>query len=425
MVINRYNNEEVLYHHGILGQKWGVRRYQNEDGSLTSAGKKRYNVEAAKQNVKQIKKALNKANTITQRNELKRDLQIAKKELSDEKIKTKLNSEKVDSKSKHRLKLERKYIEEGFTPKEAEIAAYKRIKTEKILFGIGTATVAAAAAYVAYRHYDKTVDRLIKPDTILQNISTNSNKGVEDAFYASTNRMDNIKYRGLYGKALNNPSGNSVYETKIKTKSALKLASEKSAAESLSSLVNGDAKYKSELTKYLSSVQNMMVTDKQNNVLKKGLESLNKGIVDKNVYTALNLALPVHGYGNSDTVIKTFYEKLKSDGYDAIKDLNDFKYSGYHSSNPLIIFNGKDKASISSIRKLGMSEIDSAYKKGMGDIALKELGPKVALGAASLAAISAGKNKLIERMNNKKVLDYRKHHPETKLSYTEILKLKG
>ena len=31
-----------LYHHGILGQKWGIRRFQNEDGSLTEAGKKRY-----------------------------------------------------------------------------------------------------------------------------------------------------------------------------------------------------------------------------------------------------------------------------------------------------------------------------------------------------------------------------------------------
>lgn len=32
--------EEYLEHHGVLGQKWGVRRFQNKDGSLTSAGKK-------------------------------------------------------------------------------------------------------------------------------------------------------------------------------------------------------------------------------------------------------------------------------------------------------------------------------------------------------------------------------------------------
>lgn len=33
--------ENELYHHGVKGQKWGVRRYQNKDGSLTYAGKKR------------------------------------------------------------------------------------------------------------------------------------------------------------------------------------------------------------------------------------------------------------------------------------------------------------------------------------------------------------------------------------------------
>ena len=37
-----YYNNDYLMHYGVKGMKWGVRRYQNEDGTLTNAGKERY-----------------------------------------------------------------------------------------------------------------------------------------------------------------------------------------------------------------------------------------------------------------------------------------------------------------------------------------------------------------------------------------------
>lgn len=53
MVVRRLPESE-LYHHGIIGQRWGVRRYQNKDGSLTSAGRK--NLFERMKNKKKMKK---------------------------------------------------------------------------------------------------------------------------------------------------------------------------------------------------------------------------------------------------------------------------------------------------------------------------------------------------------------------------------
>lgn len=60
-LVEKYNHE--LYHHGVVGMKWGVRRYQNKDGSLTNAGKRRYGTKANFERVQAAKKAASKVNS--------------------------------------------------------------------------------------------------------------------------------------------------------------------------------------------------------------------------------------------------------------------------------------------------------------------------------------------------------------------------
>ncbi len=46
---------DELHHHGVKGMRWGVRRYQNADGTWTSAGKKRYGGNTADEQTQQTK----------------------------------------------------------------------------------------------------------------------------------------------------------------------------------------------------------------------------------------------------------------------------------------------------------------------------------------------------------------------------------
>lgn len=115
------NNE--LQHWGVKGMKWGVRRYQNKDGTLTPAGKKRYAEEMARLD-KESKILKNKQRTKAQLDKLdakRREVEEQKRSLSgkDEKPKiakpasekkklSDLSNEELEAKIA-RLKLEKSY----------------------------------------------------------------------------------------------------------------------------------------------------------------------------------------------------------------------------------------------------------------------------------------------------------------------------
>lgn len=60
------DGQPYIAHHGILGQKWGVRRYQNKDGTRTTEGKKRYAIDPeVKNNAETVVKILNETDRLT------------------------------------------------------------------------------------------------------------------------------------------------------------------------------------------------------------------------------------------------------------------------------------------------------------------------------------------------------------------------
>ncbi len=86
--------EDYLMHYGIKGQQWGIRRFQNEDGTLTEEGKQRYN-DSSPESKKWDKREtayltdeeLNRRNLRLQREQQYRNLTTSDKERSREQLK--------------------------------------------------------------------------------------------------------------------------------------------------------------------------------------------------------------------------------------------------------------------------------------------------------------------------------------------------
>ena len=97
--MNLVSRDMYLAHHGIKGQRWGVRRYQNEDGTLTESGKKHYTKDSKKFESR-YNKALKRAGSVNRRSKsLRRATNHSRWTMSPERI---ANKEASLNKSKKR-----------------------------------------------------------------------------------------------------------------------------------------------------------------------------------------------------------------------------------------------------------------------------------------------------------------------------------